>query len=331
MGRAGVLMKVGIRAAGGIAKTMARTLNGLKHPDIELYAVASRAQERADAFAQEFGVPKAYGSYEALASDPEVDLIYIATPHSEHHLNAKLCLDHKKAILVEKAFTANEAMAREVLEYGKAQNTLVTEAIWTRYMPSRAIITEAINAGKIGTPYSIQANLGYPIHLKERIARPELAGGALLDLGVYPINFAMMFFGHDLKEVTGTCVKGPTGVDLLDNICLVFKDGKMASLHATAMGPADRSGMILGTDGYIVVQNINNPEKVEIFDKDHKLVEELPLPQQVTGYEYQVISCLHALQEGRIECPEMPHQHTLDVMHVMDELRQQWGIKYPFE
>ena len=324
-------MKVGILAAGGIAKTMARTLNDLKHPEIELYAVGSRSQERADAFAQEFGVPKAYGSYEALAADPEVDLIYIASPHSEHHIHAKLCLDHKKAILVEKAFTANEQMAREVLDYGKAQNTLVTEAIWTRYMPSRAIIMEAINAGKIGTPYSIQANLGYPICLKERIARPELAGGALLDLGVYPINFAMMFFGHDIKEVKGVCVKGPSGVDLLDNICLIFNDGKMASLHATAMGPANRIGIIMGSEGYIEVQNINNPEKVKIFNKDHQLMEELPLPQQVTGYEYQVISCLHALKEGRLECPEMPHQHTLDVMQVMDALRKQWDIKYPFE
>lgn len=324
-------MKVGILAAGGIAKTMARTLNDLKHPEIELYAVGSRSQERADAFAQEFGVPKAYGSYEALVADPEVDLIYIASPHSEHHIHAKLCLDHKKAILVEKAFTANEQMAREVLDYGKAQNTLVTEAIWTRYMPSRAIIMEAINAGTIGTPYSIQANLGYPICLKERIARPELAGGALLDLGVYPINFAMMFFGHDIKEVKGVCVKGPSGVDLLDNICLIFNDGKMASLHATAMGPANRIGIIMGSEGYIEVQNINNPEKVKIFNKDHQLMEELPLPQQVTGYEYQVISCLHALKEGRLECPEMPHQHTLDVMHVMDALRKQWDIKYPFE
>ena len=324
-------MKVGILAAGGIAKTMARTLNDLKHPEIELYAVGSRSQERADAFAQEFGVPKAYGSYEALVADPEVDLIYIASPHSEHHIHAKLCLDHKKAILVEKAFTANEQMAREVLDYGKAQNTLVTEAIWTRYMPSRAIIREAITAGKIGTPYSIQANLGYPICLKERIVRPELAGGALLDLGVYPINFAMMFFGHDIKEVKGVCVKGPSGVDLLDNICLIFNDGKMASLHATAMGPANRIGIIMGSEGYIEVQNINNPEKVKIFNKDHQLMEELPLPQQVTGYEYQVISCLHALKEGRLECPEMPHQHTLDVMQVMDALRKQWDIKYPFE
>ncbi len=324
-------MKVGILAAGGIARVMAKTINNLQHPEVELYAVASRSQERADAFAAEYKVPKAYGSYEALAADPEVDLIYIASPHSEHYDHAKLCLEHKKAILVEKAFTANEAQAKEILELGAKQNTLVTEAIWTRYMPSRSIITNAIKHGKIGTPYSIQANLGYPISTKDRIFKPELAGGALLDLGVYPINFAMMFFGHELESVTGTCVKSETGVDFMDNICLVFKDGKMASLHATAMGPADRSGVIFGTSGYMVITNINNPEKVEIFDKNHQKVEELPLPMQVTGYEYQVLSCLQALKQGKIECPEMPHQHTLDVMHVMDELRQQWGVKYPFE
>ena len=329
--RAQSSMKVGILAAGGIAGTMAKTLNNLHHPEVELYAVASRSQERADAFAREYNVPVAYGSYEALAADPQVDLIYIASPHSEHYAHAKLCLEHKKAILVEKAFTANAAQAQEILDLGKSQNTLVTEAIWTRYMPSRAIISHALKEGKIGTPYSIQANLGYPISHKDRIFKPELAGGALLDLGVYPINFAMMFFGHELQEVRGECVKSDTGVDFMDNICLIFKDGKMASLHATAMGPTDRNGIIYGTTGYMVVTNINNPEKVEIFDKNHQKLEELPLPMQVTGYEYQVLSCLQALKKGQIECPEMPHQHTMDVMHVMDQLRQQWQIKYPWE
>lgn len=324
-------MKVGLLAAGGIAAKMAETLNGLNHPEIELYAVASRSAERASEFAKKFNIPVSYGSYEELAADPNVDLIYIASPHSEHHIHAQLCLKHKKALLVEKAFTANEKMAKEVLDYAKAQNTLLTEAIWTRYMPSRTIIAKAIADGKIGTPHSIQANLGYPIAHKDRIFKPELAGGALLDLGVYPINFAMMFFGHELESVTGTCVKSETGVDFLDNICLVFKDGKMASLHATAYGPADRNGIIYGDKGYMVVTNINNPEKVEIFDTDHKLVEELPLPKQVTGYEYQVISCLEALKAGKLECPEMSHKETLEVMHVMDELRAKWNIVYPFE
>lgn len=322
-------MKVGILAAGGIAGTMAKTLNNLQHPEVELYAVASRSLERATAFAQKFNIPVAYGSYQELVSDPQIDLIYIASPHSEHYQHAKLCLEHHKAILVEKAFTTNAAQAQEIIELGKKQNTLVTEAIWTRYMPSRAIISHALKEGKIGTPYSIQANLGYPISEKERIRKPELAGGALLDLGVYTINFAMMFFGHDLKDIHGHCVKADTGVDFMDSITLLFNDGKMASLHATAMSPTDRNGIIYGSKGYMVVTNINNPEKVEIFDKDHQKLEEIPLPMQVTGYEYQVLSCLNALKKGQIECPEMPHQHTLDVMKVMDELRRQWQITLP--
>lgn len=324
-------MRVGILAAGGIARLMAVTLNNLQHPEIELYAIASRSKERADAFAKEFNVPVAYGSYEELAADPQVDLIYIATPHSEHYANAMMCMQHNKALLIEKAFTANAATAQEVLDYAKQHNILVAEAIWTRYMPSRTIIQEALDKGLIGDVVGIQANLGYPITHKARISQPELAGGALLDLGVYPINFAMMFFGHELADITGSCVKGETGLDYFENICLTFKNGKMASLCANACGPTDRSGIIFGSKAYLVVTNINNPEKVEVFDHTHTKIGELPLPKQVTGYEYQVISCLNALKEGRIECPEMPHQHIMDVMHVMDKLRNDWGIKYPFE
>lgn len=324
-------MKLGILAAGGIAEKMADTINNLHHEEIELYAIASRSLERAQAFAHKYHVPVAYGSYEELAADPQVDLIYIASPHSEHHHHALMCLKHHKALLVEKAFTANKKMAQQVLDFAQEQKTLVTEAIWTRYMPSRSIIAQALAEGKIGTPHSITANLGYPIAHKERIFNPELAGGALLDLGVYPINFAMMFFGHELAEVTGTCVKNELGVDFIDNITLVFKDGKMACLHASAFGPTDRNGIIYGDKGYMVVTNINNPEKVEIFNADHQLVEELPLPKQVSGYEYQVIDCLAALKAGALECPAMSHQETLEVMQVMDHLRAQWNITYPFE
>lgn len=324
-------MRVGILAAGRIAEIMAITLNNLHHPEIELYAVASRSQERADAFAKKFNIPVAYGDYESLAADPKVDLIYIASPHSEHHANAMMCLKYKKALLVEKAFTANAQTAKEVLDYAKAQNTLVTEAIWTRYMPSRQIIQDIMDQGLLGEVKSIQANLSYPVMYKERLFKPELAGGALLDLGVYPINFAMMFFGHEIERISGDCVKSDQGVDVMENICLVFKDGKLASLAANAAVPSDRNGFIYGTKAYLVVTNINNPEKIELFDTDHKLIKEFPIPQQVTGYEYQVISCLEALKKGALECPEMPHQHTMDVMQVMDKLRQDWGIKYPFE
>lgn len=324
-------MKLGIMATGGIAKKMAQTIKNLNHKEIELYAIASRNLDKAQDFAKNYDIPVAYGSYQELASDPQVDLIYIATPHSEHHLNAKLCLEHNKPMLIEKAFTANAKMAKEILEIAKQKHVLVAEAIWTRYMPSRKIIQDALDAGKIGTVHSLSANLGYPISKVPRIIQPELAGGALLDLGVYPINFAMMFFGHEIKEITGTCIKGATNVDMLDNITLVFKDNKIANLHACALGPTDRSGIIYGSTGYMVITNINNPEKIEIFDKEHRLVETLEIPTQVSGYEYQVVSCLNALKAGQDECAEMTHKEIVDVMEVMDNLRQQWQIKYPFE
>ena len=265
-------MKVGIMGAGKIAATMAQTINGMKHPEVELYAIASRSLEKALDFAQKNNVTKAFGSYEEMLKDPDVDLIYIATPHSEHYSNIKLCIQYNKAMLVEKAFTANARQAEEVLALARSNHVFITEAIWTRYMPSRSIIDKLIAIGTIGKVHSIQANLGYPIFRIDRIFKPELAGGALLDIGVYPLNFALMAFGHEVAKIEGSCIKADTGVDFMDNIALTFKDGKFASLHATCMGPTDRIGFIYGEKGYIAVTNINNPEKIEVFDTDHKLV-----------------------------------------------------------
>lgn len=324
-------MKVAIMGAGAIGSTMARTINELKHPEITLYAVASRSLEKATAFARDFRVPKAYGSYTQMLEDPEVDLVYIATPHSEHYENAKACIAHHKAMLIEKSFTANTAQAKEILDLAASEGVFVTEAIWTRYMPSRTIIKGILERGELGKISSVEANLSYNILQKKRITDPALAGGALLDLGVYPINFAMMFLGHEVEDVTGVCVKGPTGVDVIDNISMRFKDGTFASLVASACSPSARMGYIYGETGYLAVTNINNPEKIELFNKNHELVKSYEVPKQVSGYEYEVISCLMAMKSGKKCCPEMLHQETLDVMSVMDKLRAQWNIRFPFE
>ena len=324
-------MNVAILGAGAIAHAMADTLTRLQQPEIHLTAIGSRSLEKARDFATTYNLPKAYGSYAELAADPEIDLIYIASPHSEHAAHAKLCLEHGKHLLVEKAFTKNAAEARDILALAKEKQLLITEAIWTRYMPSRRIIDEVIASGALGEVHSVQANLGYPITHKERIMRPELAGGALLDLTVYPINFALMAIHAGVKDITGTCVKADTGVDLLDNVAITFDNGALASLHATAYSPTDRMGYIYGTKGYLAVTNINNPEKVELFDKEHRLVQRFPLPQQITGYEYQVIECLETIKAGNLECPSMPHSETVHVMELMDSLRKLWEIKFPGE
>ena len=198
--------KVGIIGAGHIARKMAHTLRDME--GVEPYAVASRNQENAEGFACEWGFTRAYGSYEDLADDPEVQLIYIATPHSHHFEQARMCLEKGKPVLCEKAFTANAEQAETLIRLSKEKQVFLTEAIWTRYMPFSETLRELVDGGTIGRVMMLTANIGYPIAEKERIAKPELCGGALLDIGVYPINFARMLFGSEITGITSACVKG---------------------------------------------------------------------------------------------------------------------------
>lgn len=321
-------MKVAILGAGYIGGIMAETIKGMEHKDIELYAVGAREKKRAEEFAQKYGIEKSYGSYEELVKDENIDLIYIATPHSHHYQHAKLCIENGRNILCEKAFTVNEEQARELFRLAKEKNIFITEAIWTRYMPSREIINEIIRSRELGEVHTIQANLGYPIKNVEHMRKPELAGGALLDLGVYPINFSMMVFGDEVENIQAHATFSPEGIDYTDSITLFWKGGKMATLHATMLTATDRMGYIYGEEGYLAITNINNPEKIEQFDKEHKLVKTYDIPKQVTGYEYEVISAYEAIKNGKLECKEMPHEITLKVMNIMDSIRRQWGMKF---
>ena len=319
-------MKIGILGAGNIAVKMAKTVSGMK--DVENYAVAARNLERAQAFARENGVAKAYGSYEEMLADPQIDLVYIATPHSHHYLHAKMCLEAGKNVLCEKAFTVNADQARKLFALAKEKNLLITEAIWTRYMPSRKMINEIIESGVIGEVTSVTANLNYTISNVERIRKPELAGGALLDVGVYPINFASMVLGDKLKDVQATAIF-KDGVDILDTIAMVFEGDRMATLQCGAREISDRVGSIFGTKGFIQVQNINNPEKITVFDQNYKEVASYLPPAQITGYEYEVEACARTIAAGEKECPEMPHEETVRVMEIMDGIRKSWGYEIP--
>ncbi|HCM91905.1 MAG TPA: hypothetical protein DIS78_05000 [Lachnospiraceae bacterium] len=322
-------MKIGIIGAGNIAGTMATTLQQLK--GTECYAIASRDVARARAFADKYGFEKAYGSYSDMLSDPYVELVYIATPHSHHYDHIKMSLNHGKHVLCEKAFCANAAQAEEVLYMAEERGLLLAEAMWTRYMPMRGLINKVLKSGIIGNPTSLSANLGYPLITKSRLVRPELAGGALLDLGVYVLNFASMVFGDGIDSIAANCVKLDSGVDAQENIMLTYRDGKMASLYATMLAQTDRRGLINGTNGYIEIENINNYEMVRVFNLERKIVAEYTAPTQITGYEYEVQSVMRAIREGKIECPEMPHAQILRMMQLMDSIRSAWGIEYPFE
>lgn len=324
-------MKVSILGPGGIARCMATAVQGLKEQGVEAYAVASRNLERAKAFAAEWGFEKAYGSYEEMLEDPEVELVYVSTPHSHHYQYAKMCLEHGKHVLVEKAFTVNAVQAEELIRMSEEKNLLLAEAIWTRYMPSRKMIDDIVESGVIGDVTSLTANLGYPLKHVERLQNPELAGGALLDLGVYPINFALMVFHREVKEVQSTAVISPKGIDWMNSITLTFDDGKMAVLHSNMLALPDREGVINGEKGYIEIQNINNCEEIRVYDENRQVKERYQVPEQINGYEYEVLACKQAILDGKCECPQMPHSEILRVMRMMDQIRESWGMKFPCE
>ncbi len=328
-------MNVAIIGAGAIARSMCRTVRGMKEKGrpVELYAIASRSQEKADAFAKEEGVLHAYGSYESMLADPAVDLVYIATPHSHHADQMKMCIRAGKAVLCEKAFTPNLHQAEEVLGLAREKGVYVAEALWPRYMPSRWIINDLLAEGVIGEPRMLYSNLCYAIEHKERIMDPALAGGALLDLGVYVLNFASMVFGDDIVRINSTVELMDTGVDRTETITIKYRDGKMAQLMASTAFNSDRRCVIYGTKGFLIVDNVNNPAWVEIYDKDHrdKPMQRISMPEQITGYEYEVEACLRDLQAGNLEPCEMPHEQTKMLLHQMDALRAIWHIKFPFE
>ncbi|MBQ3105778.1 MAG: Gfo/Idh/MocA family oxidoreductase [Lachnospiraceae bacterium] len=322
-------MKIGILGTGRIVDMVAPTLMQMDHA--ECYAIASRTLQRAKDAAEKYGFKKAYGSYEELAADPEVELIYVATPHSRHYEDMKLCITHKKPVLCEKSFTMNASQTADIQKLSQQSGVFAAEAIWPRYMPSRAIINEMIGSGIIGKITALTANLSYAIHHNYRIMAPELAGGALLDVGVYGINFALMHFGDEIQRIDSSVQMTDTGVDGMESIILHYKDGRMATLTHGIFSRSDRKGIFYGDKGYIVVENINNPQSVSAFDSEDRLLKQVHVPQQISGYEYEFEECMAAVRAGRREADSMPLSESLRMMEIMDSIRRQWGLIYPQE
>ena len=358
------VLKFAILGCGHIATKMAAAVKTLEKRGmgVECYAVASRSLDKAKKFADEYGFGRAYGSYEELAQDPAVDLIYVATPHSEHYNNILLCLEHNKNLLVEKAFTANALMASEVVALAEEKGVFMSEAMWTRFLPAVQMVKDWILAGKIGKVESVEADFSMPLSHIERLQKPELAGGALLDLGIYSLTFADIFLtdpeickeipasagmtsGGDCAEMTSggncianhivqtktKCVKFHTGVDATDWIDLVYANGQVAHLKTSMVAPLKNEGVIYGTAGFIRVQNLNDMEEIQLFNVAGNLVESVRPPRIENCYEYEVLGCKAALEKGLRECPEMPHGKTMQMMTQMDNLRAAWGVSYPFE
>lgn len=330
-------VNVAILGAGRIAHSMSSTLRAMMDDPrysnlVSLYAVASRDGDRAREFADRYSIPVSYGSYGELLADPHVDLVYIATPHSFHAEQAIMCMKAGKSVLVEKAFTVNADQARDVIAASRDTGMTCVEAIWTRFMPSRAIIDGIVESGAIGRVQSIEANLGYPTTSKPRLTDPGLAGGALLDVGVYPLNFIDMILGGcPVARINSSMSAYQTGVDAQNSITLWYEDGTMAVATSSMTSTTDRMGAIRGTDGYILCGNVNNIESIDVFDGSHQRVRSYDIPPQLTGYEYEVAATVASMRAGKVECPQMPHADTLRMMELMDDIRGQWGLRFPCE
>lgn len=323
-------LNIGILGAGRIAEKMVKTFAMLA--EVQSVAVAAREQRRAQEFAFRNGIPKSYGSYEELVTDPEVELVYIATPNAFHYKHMMLCLQQGKHILCEKTFTCTADEAEQVFSEAKRKNLFVAEAIWPRYMPMAAYLSSLRDSLPLGEIIGLSANLSYPVYYqKKRLRLPELGGGALLDVGIYPLTFAAIIMGDVVKSIHSSAILSDTGVDLQNAITLQYPEEKIAVLHSSVLAHSDRRGVIFCTDGYIEVENINNFECVSLFDNNHRLLQRTDRKQQLTGYEYEILAAVRAIEHGESECADMPAEKTVRMMRLLDQIRHQWGMYFPGE
>lgn len=322
-------MNFGIIGAGSIAHAMATTIEQM--PDTNMYAIASRNIDKAVEYQKQYHMDKAYGSYEELIKDENIDVIYIATPHAFHYEQAKLCLENGKHVLCEKAFTANASQAKELIELSEKTGLFLGEAMWTRFMPLTYKLKELVEQKVVGNIKMMTANLNFPMLHKERLVKAELAGGALLDVGIYPLTMASLVLGEDIKEIKASAILNENGMDLIGQYTLIYNNGTIADLNGGMCALSDGKAVLYGENGFIVVEGVNNPIAIKVFDQGWNMIGEYKRQDQITGYEYEVIACINAIKNGKIECEEIPHKLTLKLMEVMDEIRKQMGVKYPFD
>lgn len=322
----------GILAPGRIARKFVTGLKSL--PDAELAAVGSRDLGRAQAFAKEFGAARAYGSYEELARDPGVDIVYVASPHTGHCAHTLLCIEQGKAVLCEKPFTVNAREAARVIEAARQRSVLAIEAMWTRFLPTFRQAREWIAAGRIGRVRMVMADFGFdaPFHPHTRVFDPALAGGGLLDVGVYPISFASMAFGGaEPDRVTGLADVGQSGVDEQAAMVLGYGAERLAVLACGVRTQTPQVAHIIGSEGEIEFPYPCWKSTVVrlLRTKEEPVTREVPHP--CNGFEYEAQEAMRCLREGLKESPLMPLDETLGIMRTMDRLREQWGVKYPGE
>lgn len=323
--------KWGIMGCGGIAHLFADSLNALD--DGVLLAGASRTPGRAQAFAKEHGMERVYTDYESLATDPEVNAVYIATTHNFHFENARLCLENGKHVLCEKPFTVNAAQAKELIALALERNLFMMEAVWTRFLPAIGKLRELLAEGAIGEVLTVKADFSITgeFDADHRLRNKVLAGGSLLDLGIYPITFAAIVFGEPPERIQSSAVIGDTGVDDRSFYLFDYAGGRRAMLSSSFTHHAPSEGIVCGTQGHIRVPGFHAAQELQIH-RDGEESEILKLPYgEGENFTFEISEAMACIAAGKIESDILPLSETLATMQTMDALRAQWGLKYEGE
>ena len=318
----------GILSTGVIAKNFAETVSKM-NGETRVLAVASRTMESANAFADVYDIERRYDSYEALAKDPDVDIVYVATPHSRHYEYMKLMISHGKHVLCEKSFTVDSAQAKEIFALAKEKNVFVMEAFWTKMLPIYREVEKVISSGAIGQIRAVTAQYGYTTAREARKFVPELAGGTLLDIGVYAIGFACMFLGYEYDSIQSSLVMNSVGTDAID--AMILRRGDAVAQLTTAIGAQMTVfGGIYGTKGHIDVPEFKNPQKVTVC-VDGEAPYDIVCPFEVNGFEYEIREAMNCVRAGKTASEVMTPEQSVATMAIMDEIRRQNGLRFPFE
>jgi len=322
------MIRFGILGAGRIAHAFAKAMNATEG---KLQAVASSNLERAIAFKEEYDIVSEYNDYNRLFSDSKVDVIYIATPHAFHYDQMLSCLEHGKSVLCEKSFTLNHRQAENVFALAKKKKLFVMEAMWTRFLPAISSMIELIHNQEIGDVVQLEAGFGFDIAnlTRPRLQDPYLGGGALLDIGIYPITLANMIFGKPHK-VTSKVNFLPTNVDSSETITYRYPKAK-AILKASFEDNIGSYAWITGTKKKLFIPHFHGAEEVMIYDLDGEIENTISHYHEVNGLEYEIREVIRCLENNELTSPIMTPEITIEILRQMDRLRASWGLKFPEE
>ncbi|MDF2543104.1 MAG: oxidoreductase domain protein [Herbinix sp.] len=321
----------GIIGAGNISSKFAEAIGSIKNA--KLIGVAARDLQRAEQFADRFHIERAYGSYEELAQDPDIDAIYIGTLHTEHKDNAALCIRNHKSVLCEKPFTINQREAEELINLAKEYNVFLMEAMWTKFLPVIKMAKQWVKEKKIGEVTHIKASFGFQggFDINSRLFNPDNAGGALLDVGVYVISFATYMLGRMPDHIFSTAVLGKSNVDEQNVLLLQYNDGIIADVSSAIRANLGDDACIIGEKGKIVIPTFWSAQKALLYDQHGNLMETYSEPFIKNGFEYEIMEVNSCIGQNQKESNLLPLQDTLSIMKIMDKARAQWGLTYPKE